>query len=64
MLLKFTDLQSKSTVWVNPEYVVSVLEVPEGESKGQTLIVLLNGQLLVSEDVLDVTGRIIGATTK
>jgi len=60
MLIYVTDVVSNSSVAVNPTHVVSVLSVPEGEHKNKTAIVLVNGNIIVSDPMLDVVGKING----
>jgi hypothetical protein len=60
MLVYVTDVVSNSSVAVNPTHVVSVLAVPEGEHKNKTAIVLVNGNIIVSDPLLDVVGKING----
>jgi hypothetical protein len=53
-MLKFvTDALSNTKVAVNPEYVVAVFTVTEGENAGKTALGLINGQILVQESDLE-----------
>lgn len=61
MLLTFTELVSNNPIAINPEHLIGVFNVIEGEHAGNTAISLSNGSLIVSENYLDVVGRINGA---
>jgi hypothetical protein len=60
MLIWLTEIQSKEAVAVNPQYVVSVLKVTEGEHIGKTAVVMQVGNLIVEEELLEVVGSING----
>jgi hypothetical protein len=60
MLLYVTEVANNTSVAINPTYVVSVLSVPDGEHKDKTAIVLVNGNIIVSDPLLDLVGRING----
>lgn len=60
MLIWLTEIQSKESVAVNPNYVVSVLKVTEGEHTGNTALVMQVGNLIVEEDILEVVGHVNG----
>jgi hypothetical protein len=60
MLVTFTDSKSKNSVAVNPQHVVAVFTVTEGEDTGKTVIGVLNGNLLVDESYITVVGVLQG----
>jgi hypothetical protein len=60
MLLTFNDAVTQNAVSINPSYVVAVFTVVEGEHQGKTVIGLTNGNLVVSQDYLDVVGQLQG----
>jgi hypothetical protein len=61
MLLGFTEVITNNTISVNPEYVVAVFTVVDGEHQGKTAISVINGNIIVQESYLDVVGNIRGA---
>ena len=60
MLLSFTDVFG-TNVFVNPEYVVAIFTAQDGEHEGKTAITLINGNVLVGDDLLEVVGAVNGA---
>jgi hypothetical protein len=60
MLLTFNDVVSQNPVSINPSYVVAVFTATDGEYQGKTIIGLTNGNLLVTQDYLDVVGQLQG----
>jgi len=59
MLLHFRDATTSNTVAVNPHHVVCVF-TNKDETSGltSTVINMLNGNIAVTEDYLEVVGRI------
>jgi hypothetical protein len=57
MLLYFTELGTKNSLAINPEYVVLVFQKIEDDNK-TTLINMINGNVAVEEDYLETVGRI------
>ena len=68
MLVLFTDAKSKNAIAVNPEHVVAVFTVPSTPDEtgainpdaGLTVIGVLNGNILVSEEYTEVVGTLQG----
>jgi uncharacterized protein YlzI (FlbEa/FlbD family) len=60
MLVSFTDSTTGSTVAVNPKFVVAVFTAPDGDNEGQTVIGLINGNLVVNDSYLEVIGQLQG----
>ena len=60
-MITLTDAVSKTSVAVNPEFVVAVFQAVEGEHAGKTIIGLVNGNLIAEESYLDVVGLLQGA---
>ena len=66
MLIIFTEAETKNSIAVNPKNVASVFSLmkantPEMEPfLGKTVIILINGNVIVEESYLDVVGRING----
>jgi len=66
MLIVFTEAQSKNSLAINPNQVVSVFTVEKSENEsmkalvGKTAIVFSGGNVIVEEDYLEVVGRING----
>ena len=58
MLLYFTESRSNRPVAINPEHVVMVLTLTEGEFANKTFIIYSGGNIAVEENELDVVGRI------
>lgn len=58
MLIYVQDVVSEKSIAINPEHIVSVLTVPEGEHKDKTAVVLLNGNVIVDDEYLELVGRI------
>ena len=50
MLLKVTEVVHNNPVTVNPDFVVAVFTATEGEMVGKTVISLVNGSLVRSEE--------------
>ena len=55
-LIWLTDAKTSSKVAINPEHVVAVFTASEGDFEGQTVVGLLNGNIVVSETDLEVVG--------
>lgn len=53
-----TDAVTKNTVFIAPNHVVAVFEIPEGEHTGKTGINLINGSIVCEEDTLTIKSRI------
>jgi len=54
-LIWFTDVKNENKVAVNPEQVTVVFTADEeGEFLGKTVIGLINGSVVVAEDILEV----------
>lgn len=60
-MIYFTDALSGGKIAINPEYVVAVFTLTDGEHTGKTNIVLLNSNILVEESDVDVVGQLNGA---
>lgn len=60
MLLTFTDANNGETFALNPKYIVGVFVGVDEKTKGQTLIALSTGTVVVKESFLDVVGRVQG----
>ena len=60
MLIYVTDALSNTSIAINPEQVISVLVVPEGEHPGKTAAILTQGNVIVNDDFLELVGRING----
>ena len=61
MLIYFTDITTGNSVALNPEHVVAVFEATEGEHKDKTVIsIVTGGTLITDESQLDVVGKING----
>ena len=61
MLLYFTDAATNKSVAVNPDKVAVVFTGADNtDVAGKTVIALVSGSLVVTEDVLSVVGRING----
>jgi hypothetical protein len=60
MLIYFTDAVTKQQVAINPNYVCCVFVAQEGELKGQTVIALTSGTVIVEQSQIDVVGAIQG----
>lgn len=58
MLVYFTEAKTNKTVAVNPNHVISVFGVTEGEFEGKTAIVFVGGNLAVEEPLYDAVGLI------
>ena len=68
MLVLFTDAKSKNAIAVNPDHVVAIFTVPSTPDEtgtisadaGLTVIGVLNGNILVSEEYTEVVGTLQG----
>jgi predicted metal-dependent peptidase len=60
MLVYFTDATNQQKVAVNPNYVVVVFVLPDGDMQGKTVIGLTNGNIVVEESQIDVVGVLQG----
>ena len=60
-LLTFTDAIGKNSIYVNPEHVVAVFTAADGEQAGKTIIGVINGNIVVEEDLIEVLGQIKAA---
>lgn len=60
MLINVKDAKSNEYIAINPDHVVSVFIVPEGEDAGKVAIILTAGNVLVKENYLDLVGRLNG----
>lgn len=56
MLVYFTDASTQLQVAVNPEYVVVVFVLADGDMQGKTVLGLTNGNVIVEESQTDVVG--------
>lgn len=59
-MLWLTDGSNGNKVSINPEYVVAVFTLTEGDSVGKTGISLINGTLVVKESDIEVVGLLNG----
>ena len=59
-MIWLTDALSKAKIAVNPEYVVAVFKLTDGEHEGKTNVILLNSNILIEEDDIDVVGQLNG----
>jgi hypothetical protein len=60
MLVYLTDALSGGKIAINPEYVVALFTLTDGEHKGKTNLILVNSNILLEEDELDVYGLLNG----
>ena len=60
MMLTFNDAVTDNSVAINPNFVVAVFTAGEGEMAGKTVIGLSNGNIVVSQDFLNVVGQLQG----
>jgi hypothetical protein len=60
MLLTFTDANTGNAVAINPTQVVCVFTGKNDDGVEQTVINLLNGNIVVGEDYLTVVGQLQG----
>jgi len=59
MLIIYTDATTGNSVAINPEHVVCVFtNKDEASGLTSTIINMLNGNIAVTEDYLEVVGRI------
>lgn len=58
MLVNFTDANNDNAISINPEHVVAVFEIAEGEKQGTTVINVVNGNVLVKESYVEAVGRL------
>jgi hypothetical protein len=58
MLIYFTDAITEQQVAVNPKYVTVVFTAHEGEMSGKTIITLVNGNIVVTQSLIDVVGAL------
>jgi hypothetical protein len=59
VLLTFTDKTTGNPLAINPAHVVCVFTAKEGEEEF-TAINMLNGNLVISEDYINVVGQLQG----
>jgi hypothetical protein len=52
-----TDALLKHKVAINPQYVVAIFKVPEGEHAGKTAVNLTTGSIIVDETEYDIVGQ-------
>ena len=57
-MIYFTDALSGGKIAINPEYVVAVFKVTDGEHKDKTNVILVNSNVLVAEEDYDVVGQL------
>jgi hypothetical protein len=55
-MLYFTEVGTKNSLAINPEYVVLVFQKIEDDEK-LTVINMINGNVAVEEDYLETVGR-------
>ena len=60
MLIYFTDVVNSCSIAINPTYVVAVFSAHDGPHLGKTVISVINGTVVVEEEVYEVIGRIQG----
>jgi hypothetical protein len=60
MLLTFTDAQTNNSVAVNPKFVVIVFTGKDDADEERTVINTTTGNLIVTEDYLNVVGQLQG----
>lgn len=58
MIIKFTESKSNQTFGVNSDHIVAVFQATEGEFLGKTVINLVNGVVVVEEDLVTVLGQL------
>jgi hypothetical protein len=56
-MLYFTEVGTKNSLAINPEYVVLVFQKIEDDEK-LTVINMINGNVAVEEDYLETVGRL------
>jgi hypothetical protein len=59
-MIYVTDAKNKSKIAINPDHVVLVGTVGDGEFANKTVIALPNGQIIVDEIDYEVVGLING----
>lgn len=57
-MLYFTEAISNTSIAINPKHVVAVFTATEGDQKGKTVVSITNGNVVVTESLLDVVGRL------
>lgn len=60
MLVYFTDAVSNEQIAVNPVHVTCVFTAKEGDMQGKTVISVINGNLIVTQDLTNVVGVLQG----
>jgi hypothetical protein len=64
MLLTFTEAETKNSIAINPKNVASVFTLVKASSPemepylGKTVMILINGNVIVEEEYLEVVGRL------
>jgi len=59
MLLHFTDLNTGNPVAINPKHVACVFTTIDEKTSLQTTVInMINGNIAVTEEYLEVVGRI------
>jgi hypothetical protein len=57
-MITVTDAVTKSKVYLNPQQIVAVFEIPEGEHESKTGVNLVNGSIVCEETTLEVAQSI------
>jgi len=60
MLLTLTEDGTNNTLFINSEYVVAVFTSMQEESKGKTIVALINGSVVVTQKDYEIAGMIKG----
>jgi hypothetical protein len=57
-----TDAVTKNTVFIAPQHVVAVFEIPEGDHAGKTGVNLINGSIVCEEDMLTIKSAVANSS--
>lgn len=61
LLIPFTETGSNRTVFINPNHVIMVFNLQDGQHAGNTVINVTGNSILTETDQLEVVGLINGA---
>lgn len=57
-MIWITEVGSGNKIAINPDYVIAVFTIPEGENQGKTAITLTNGNILADESDYDIVAML------
>lgn len=57
-MIWITEVGSGNKIAVNPDYVIAVFGITEGENQGKTAITLTNGNILADESDYDIVAML------